>query len=45
MKLFTIAKDGKLARYKEQNYETTHQETQLEALLENNPEYLVVAQK
>ena len=39
MKLFTIAKDGKLTRYKEQNYETTHQETQLEELLENNPEY------
>lgn len=39
MKLFTIAKDGKLTRYKEQNYEITHQETQLETLLENNPEY------
>jgi len=39
MKLFTIAKDGKLTRYKEQNYEATHQETQLEELLENNPEY------
>lgn len=39
MKLFTIAKDGKLTRYKEQNYETTHQETQLEEMLENNPEY------
>jgi hypothetical protein len=39
MKLFTIAKDGKLTRYKEQNYETTHQEIHLEALLENNPEY------
>lgn len=39
MKLFTIAKDGKLTRYKEQNYEANHQEAQLEALLENNPEY------
>jgi hypothetical protein len=39
MKLFTIAEDGKLTRYKEQNYEATHQEEQLEALLEKNPEY------
>lgn len=39
MKLFTIAKDGKLMRYKEQNYEASHQEAQLEALLEKNPEY------
>lgn len=39
MKLFTIAKDGTLTRYKEQNYEANHQEAQLEALLENNPEY------
>ncbi len=45
MKLFTIAKDGRLTRYKEQNYETTHQETQLESLLENNPEYFFEASK
>lgn len=39
MKLFTIDKTGKLIPYNEHDFKDTNQESDLEALLENNPEY------
>ena len=39
MKLFTIDKNGKFIPYKEHDFEKIKQETDLEVLLENNPEY------
>lgn len=39
MKLFTIDENGKLIPYKEFSFKDTNQESDLEALLENNPEY------
>lgn len=39
MKLFTIDKTGKLIPYKEHDFKETQQESDLEVLLENNPEY------
>lgn len=39
MKLFTIDKDGKFVPYKEHDFERIKQETDLEDLLEKNPEY------
>ncbi|MCD6418841.1 DUF91 domain-containing protein, partial [bacterium] len=39
MKLFTINKSGKLISYKEYDFKKIKQETDLEVLLENNPEY------
>ena len=39
MNLFTIDKHGKLLPYKEYNFKDSNQESDLEVLLENNPEY------
>ena len=39
MKIFTIDKNGKLIPYKEHSFKASHQELDLEILLENNPEY------
>ena len=39
MKLFTIDKTGKLIPYNEHDFKDTNQESDLEVLLENNPEY------
>jgi hypothetical protein len=39
MKLFTIDKYGKLIPYKEYNFKDSNRESDLEVLLENNPEY------
>ncbi|MBU1753330.1 DUF91 domain-containing protein [bacterium] len=39
MNLFTIDKHGKLIPYKEYNFKDFKQESDLEVLLENNPEY------
>ena len=41
MKLFTIDKDGKLSRFKERNFAENNRETDLEILLEKNPEYFL----
>jgi RecB family endonuclease NucS len=38
MKLFTVDKDGKLIQYKEQSFAIDNKESDLEILLENNPE-------
>lgn len=40
MRLFTINKDGNMIPYKIFNYKESHQEFNLEDLLENNPEHL-----
>ena len=45
MKLFTINKNGKLIPYEEHNFEKIKQEADLEALLENNPEYFFEGSK
>jgi len=45
MKLFTIDKNGKLIPYKEQHFKDFKQETDLEVLLENNPEYFFEGSK
>ena len=45
MKLFTIDKNGKLIPYKEQHFRDSKQETDLEVLLENNPEYFFEGSK
>ena len=39
MKLFTINKNGKLIQYEEHDFKDSNRETDLEVLLENNPEY------
>jgi RecB family endonuclease NucS len=39
MRLFTIDKSGKMAPYKQESFKKLHIETDLEVLLENNPEY------
>ncbi|HPC43395.1 MAG TPA: endonuclease NucS [Spirochaetota bacterium] len=39
MKLFTISKDGKLSPYKEFDFKESNYESDLEDLLESNPEY------
>jgi len=39
MNLFTIDKNGKLIPYKEHDFKDSNRETDLEVLLENNPEY------
>jgi len=39
MKLFTIDKNGKFVKYKEQDFKIKNKEVDLEVLLENNPEY------
>jgi len=38
MKLFTVNKDGKLIQYKERSFGVDNKESDLEILLENNPE-------
>lgn len=45
MKLFTIDKHGKLIPYKEHNFKDSNQESDLEVLLENNPEYFFEGSK
>lgn len=45
MKLFTIDKHGKLIPYKEYNFKDSKQESDLEVLLENNPEYFFEGSK
>ncbi|MFH1097481.1 MAG: endonuclease NucS domain-containing protein [Candidatus Desantisbacteria bacterium] len=45
MKLFTIDKHGKLLPYKEYNFKDSNQESDLEVLLENNPEYFFEGSK
>jgi predicted DNA-binding protein YlxM (UPF0122 family) len=45
MKLFTINKDGKLIPYKEQIFKEDNKESDLENLLERNPEYFFEASK
>ena len=39
MKLFTINQEGKLSHYKEQIFRDENKESDLEKLLEENPEY------
>ena len=39
MKLFTIDRNGKLILYKERDFKESNRETELEILLERNPEY------
>lgn len=45
MKLFTIDKNEKLIPYKEHDFEKIKRETDLEVLLENNPEYFFEGSK
>jgi len=45
MKLFTIDKNGKFKPYKEYDFERIKQESDLEFLLENNPEYFFEGSK
>lgn len=45
MKLFTIDKHGKLIPYKEHDFKDSNQESDLEVLLENNPEYFFEGSK
>ncbi|MHA1382009.1 MAG: endonuclease NucS domain-containing protein [Candidatus Helarchaeota archaeon] len=39
MRLFTVNKDGKMLPYKQKDFKELHIESDLEDLLENNPEY------
>ncbi len=45
MKLFTIDKNGKLISYEEHYFKDSKQESDLEVLLENNPEYFFEGSK
>ena len=45
MKLFTVDKDGKLIQYKEHSFGADNRESDLEILLENNPECFFVDSK
>ncbi|NIA09505.1 MAG: DUF91 domain-containing protein [Nitrospiraceae bacterium] len=45
MKLFTIDKNGKLISYEEHHFKDSKQESDLEVLLENNPEYFFEGSK